>query len=118
MLRRITAEKPTTHPHKTRMGHPNPRRRHGSEGLSPCVRAYFLDFFLAAADMPALNFSWAACFSAALFGFEGAGAACFSPPLPDFFSFSFFLGGSLMPENLRRIFSRSSGVLPRPFSWA
>src|ERR1043166_8912929 len=41
-----------------------------------------------------------------------AGAACAFSPLFPFFSF--FFGASLMPESLRRIFSRSSGVLPRP----
>src|SRR5262252_3895548 len=41
-------------------------------------------------------------------------AAAFSPLFAIFLSFSFFFGGSLIPESLRKIFSRSSGVLPRP----
>src|SRR5579859_4803557 len=39
-------------------------------------------------------------------------AACLSDPLAPFFSFSFFFGCSLIPESLRKIFSRSSGVFP------
>src|SRR5208337_4183780 len=52
--------------------------------------------------------------------FTGAAppAAAFSPPLAGFFSFSFFFGASLIPESLRSIFMRSSGVLPRPFNCA
>ena len=40
----------------------------------------------------------------------------FPRALAVFFSFSFFFGASLIPESFRRIFSRSSGVFPRPFS--
>src|SRR6266566_2168661 len=47
-------------------------------------------------------------------------ASCaFSELFPAFLSLplgSFCFGGSLIPESFRRVFSRSSGVLPRPFN--
>src|SRR5579859_421399 len=45
-------------------------------------------------------------------GLPAAAACDFSPPFAGFFSF--FFGGSFMPESLRKIFTRSSGVFPRP----
>ena len=48
-----------------------------------------------------------------------AAVRAFSPPFAGFFSLplpSLAFGGSLIQDSLRKIFSRSSGVLPLPFS--
>src|ERR1700676_2505711 len=70
----------------------------------PAVRTFFSAAFF---SLPPLRSGEiAADFEA------GASADCFSADFPGFFSFSFFLGASLIPENFLSIFTRSSGVLP------
>src|SRR4029077_17909300 len=86
-------------------------------------RSHFLRFAFAAA-FP--DFTAGLCAAAAgrglPFGFPCIfiSASCaFSELFPAFLSLpfgSFCFGGSLIPESLRRVFSRSSGVLPRPFN--
>ena len=59
-------------------------------------------------------FAAAPAFAALRAGFRLRGFRLLCAPLPAFFGVSFFFGGSLIPDNFRKIFSRSSGVFPRP----
>src|SRR5437868_2747772 len=108
--------------------------RHAFRRFPQLLRDYFLPLlFFEPPDFAAGRDGLAVCFAAnRTGGFAAAGAAPF-PGLPActasacfviaawafsllLLFFSFFLGASLIPESLRRIFSRSSGVLPRPVS--
>src|SRR5215467_14415456 len=93
-----------------------------------CKRAT-ADYFLLSLAGEALPVAFSASFAGGLGGvclagaftstLAAGGSACaLSPGLP-FLSLpllSLGFGGSLIPESLRRILSRSSGVLPLPFS--
>src|SRR4030095_11482377 len=94
-----------------------------SPGRGPKIPEHYFFFFALAGAALLHGFAagfTATCFAGALASaLATAGRACpLSPALPflSLLLLSLGLGGSLMPDNLRRIFSRSSGVLPFPFN--
>jgi hypothetical protein len=80
--------------------------------LFPCAAGFAGACFPATRSFPCA-FAAAPAFAACALEIAST-ASALPAPFATFFGGSFFFGGSLIPDNFRNIFSRSSGVFPRP----